>query len=60
MTHEEQVTAFEFDIEALIQRYSQEFDLDYPSVIGILQMQVVALCNESREPLEHFDEEDEP
>lgn len=47
MTHKEQTEAFAGELDNLIDRYRQEFDLSYCDVIGILQMKTWLLCAEA-------------
>lgn len=47
MNHTEQITAFADDIDRLVERYRNEFDLTYASVIGVLFMKAHLLCNEA-------------
>lgn len=43
MKQEDQATAFAEDLEALVDRYIQEFDLMSSSAIGVLQIQMHAI-----------------
>lgn len=47
MTHTQQITAFDNDILALINRYRREFDLPYASVIGTMQMRIMELYEDA-------------
>lgn len=38
MTHQEQIAAFQADIEAVIERYRKEFDLPLASAVGVLEV----------------------
>ena len=38
MSPEAQATAFSQDLAALIDRYAQEFELNYATIIGVLAM----------------------
>jgi hypothetical protein len=38
MSPEDQATAFSQDLAALIDRYAQEFELNYATIIGVLAM----------------------
>lgn len=49
MTHKEQTEAFSNDLDALIDRYRQEFDLSYAIVVGVLNMKIWLLCAEATE-----------
>jgi hypothetical protein len=52
VVHTEQTEAFQQALEALIERHCDEFDLTFAQIVGVLQMQVVFLSLESREPQE--------
>lgn len=43
----EQIDAFSEDLEKLLDRYANEFDLPYSVIIGTLQMAVVGLSIEA-------------
>ncbi|HEX2898832.1 MAG TPA: hypothetical protein VHS96_03835 [Bacteroidia bacterium] len=47
MTQSEQVAHFSHDLDALVDRYADEYDLDYASIVGILQMKQWLLCHEA-------------
>jgi hypothetical protein len=47
MTNEDQTEAFNDTLDASIDRFTQEFDLTYASVIGVLVMKVVELTLQS-------------
>lgn len=47
MNHEEQADAFTDELERLIDRYREEFDLQYYAVIGILDMAKAQLLHEA-------------
>ena len=49
MDEKRQIKAFAEDIERLVDRYRNEFDLSYASVVGTLHMQASTLCLESQE-----------
>lgn len=38
MTHKEQIVAFHDEIEAIVTRYADEFDLPIASAIGVLEI----------------------
>ena len=38
MSPEEQTDAFQADLEALVKRYRGEFDMNLPSIVGVLYM----------------------
>jgi hypothetical protein len=44
MTESEQISAFESDLERLIQRYRDEFELSNAAAIGVLELQKYKLC----------------
>lgn len=46
MTQEEQQQAFADDLGALIDRYANEFEMTFFSMIGCLELQKVKLANE--------------
>jgi hypothetical protein len=39
----DQIDAFAMELESLMDRFTQEFDLPYASLVGVLQMKVVHL-----------------
>lgn len=49
MSAAEQITAFESEIAALVEKYRAEFDLPYASAIGVLHMQAGRLEREAEE-----------
>lgn len=57
MDHRDQISAFATDLDRLIDRYMDEFDLTYAALIGVLtlkQQQLCTACNRSD------DDDDEP
>ena len=56
MTEQEQSKAFSCDLDALIDRYRQEFDLTYNSIVGALEF---AKADVLKEALEMFDEDED-
>jgi len=42
-----QTSAFADDLDCLIERYRQEFDVTYASVVGVLFMKAHLLCQEA-------------
>lgn len=49
MKQGEQTTAFESDLNSLIERYRSEFDLHYASAVGVLFMAATNLTNEGND-----------
>lgn len=47
MSPEAQATAFSQDLAKLIDRYAQEFELNYATIIGVLQMHQTVLSLEA-------------
>lgn len=47
MDSTEQINAFSEDLARLLERYSDEFDLSYAAIIGVLQTCIVGLSIES-------------
>ena len=47
MTDREQIDHFANDLDALVERYSHEYDMTYAAVLGILQMKIHSLCQEA-------------
>jgi hypothetical protein len=43
----QQVAAFANDLDNLIERYEQEFDLTYVEVIGVLHLKTHLLCTDA-------------
>lgn len=58
MTAHEQTSAFAKDIDKLVHRYREEFDLNYASAIGVLFMKAHALSEESAEEAYLADEDE--
>lgn len=56
MTDQEQIVALSNDLDALIERYRNEFDMTYSAVIGILNMKSWLLCKEAADRAEDTDE----
>lgn len=51
MSEKEQVVHLANDLDALIKRYADEYDMTYAAVVGVLQMKIHLLCEEaSNEP----------
>ncbi len=44
MTETEQINRFSDELDALVDRYAQEYDLSYASVIGCLTLKIHTLC----------------
>lgn len=47
MTEQDQIKAFNKDINCVIERYRIEFDLSYASAIGTLVIRAISLSNEA-------------
>jgi len=56
MTNEEQADAFSNDLTRLVNRYLVEFDISYPTMVGVIHMHAAALALEG--VLENKDEEE--
>lgn len=56
MLEREQIGHLEKDIDSLISRYCQEYELTYASVIGVLQMKIIYLAMQAKES----DDDSEP
>jgi len=50
--YDEQTDSFRFDLENLIYRYIDEYDINTITIIGALQEKVVELSNEGNEEFE--------
>ena len=46
MDYDEQTDAFRFDIDNLVERYLQEFDINTITMIGALQEKIIELTND--------------
>ena len=49
MSRIQQVAAFANDLDNLIDRYEQEFDLTYVEVIGVLHLKTHLMCRDAEE-----------
>lgn len=49
MTQQEQIRAFEDDLDNLVDRYRAEFDMTYASVVGVLAIKAHLMIKESAE-----------
>tara|TARA_R110000803_G_scaffold209965_2_gene280557 strand:- start:14270 stop:14425 length:156 start_codon:yes stop_codon:yes gene_type:complete len=49
MTQEQQQAAFQKELDDLIDRYREEFDLTYPSLVGVLYLTANMAANEREE-----------
>jgi hypothetical protein len=49
MTDKEQTEAFADDLDRLVQRYYEEFDLSYAQAVGVLQMKSWLLMRDATE-----------
>ena len=45
MDQREQQMAFQEDLNAMVERYSQEFDMTYVSMIGVLELQKMEIAD---------------
>lgn len=50
MTEREQQAAFAKDLEAMVNRYANEFDLSYESILGCFEIEKATLLNELLNP----------
>lgn len=41
-----QTRAFQKDLENLVERYAEEFDLDYPSIVGAIEIQKAIILSD--------------
>jgi len=57
MTARKQIEAFDVELNALITRTAQEYDLSYASVIGVLQLRIHTLCKDAEEEPNKDDED---
>jgi hypothetical protein len=57
MSESEQITALGADLDALIERYREEFDLTYAAVVGCLHIKAHLLCMEAIEDVTEDDPE---
>jgi len=55
----DQTRHFANDLEALIGRYRQEYEITYAQLIGVLQLQAHMLCRETVEQSEENDDDGE-
>lgn len=49
MSDQEQIFAFADDIDQLVQRYRDEFEMTYAAVVGVLFMKAQLLCSEAED-----------
>lgn len=49
MTDKEQTDAFANDLDKLVERYRQEFEMSYAQIVGTLYMKNHLLCTEAEE-----------
>jgi hypothetical protein len=60
MDYNEQTDAFRFDLDTLVERYLQEFDINTITMIGALQEKIIELTHDGNfESDIIFDEDDE-
>lgn len=52
MDAEAQIQAFAVDLDRLVDRYRDEFDITYAAVVGVLFMKANDLCRESEDTAE--------
>lgn len=48
MTEEEQIKQFGDELDAMINRARQEYDISYGAVVGALYFRIHALCDEAK------------
>lgn len=49
MSHEEQLRHFADGLDAFVERFRHEYDIDYATVIACLQMKIYLCCQEAQE-----------
>lgn len=49
MSEKEQIFSFADDLDRLVERYRQEYDMTYAAAVGVLQMKSHLLCVEASE-----------
>jgi hypothetical protein len=49
MTDKEQTDAFSDDLDKLVERYRQEFEMTYAQVVGTLHMKAWLMCAEAND-----------
>lgn len=59
MKESKQIEIFQNELEALIQRYAEEFDLTVASMVGVLEVKIHELIHVAINDTEDEDEEDE-
>ena len=47
MSEADQTKAFAEELDSLVERFRQEFDLTYAGAVGVLTMKAYLLCRES-------------
>ncbi len=57
MDHKEQTDAFASELDALVARFCEEFDLTYAMAVGVLHLKAHLLCAEAAK-LENEDDRD--
>jgi Mg2+/Co2+ transporter CorB len=45
MDQREQQMAFQDELNAMVERYSQEFDMTYVSIVGVLELQKLEIAD---------------
>lgn len=49
MNQRDQIIAFGDDLDRLLERYAQEFDLPYAAVVGCMQIKIHLICQQASE-----------
>lgn len=58
MTSREQLKAFSNELDKLVDRFGEEYDLSYAQIIGTMQYKVHLLCEQAGEESEEEEEEE--
>lgn len=56
MDDKQQVAAFSDDVDRLVNRYRDEFDMTYAAAVGVLFMKAQLLCSEAVHEGDNHDE----
>lgn len=59
MPPNDQTTHFANDLERLINRYRDEYDITYAQLVGVLHIQSFMLCREAEERSKPEEDDDE-